>query len=252
MSWLYDSHIHLSDSEYDSQLPYIIDMMKSIRAKACCVSVDYETSKKTLAISEKNPLVLPFIGLHPEKADETIETILELIQTNSEKLSGIGEIGMDKTYCSSNEDFKKQESVFRSQLSLAEKLKKPISVHSRKSLDEVFEILSSYSLKGGVLLHWFEGRKSKLQKAMDLGFFVSFGPLMIYSEDKQVLLSKTDLDKFLIETDGPVRFSRCFELKPAQISFLSSVVFCASKVLGKTYDDLVSILEKNSKNYLGV
>ena len=33
------------------------------------------------------------------------------------------------------------------------------------------------------------------------------------------------LDKLLIETDGPVRFSRCFELKPAQISFLSSVVF---------------------------
>ena len=159
---------------------------------------------------------------------------------------------MDKTYCSTDDDFKKQESVFRSQLSLAEKLKKPISIHSRKSLDEIFEILSSYSLKAGVLLHWFEGRKSKLQKAMDLGYFVSFGPLMIYSEDKRVLLSKTDLDKLLIETDGPVRFSRCFELKPAQISFLSSVVFCASKVLGQTYDELVSVLERNSKTYLGV
>ena len=252
MSWLYDSHIHLSDPEYESQLGYTIDMMESIRAKACCVSVDYETSKKTLEISEKSPLILPFIGMHPEKAGENIEPVLELIQTNSEKLSGIGEIGMDKTYCTTDEDFKKQEFVFRSQLSLAEKLKKPISIHSRKSLDEIFEILSSYSLKGGVLLHWFEGRKSKLQKAMDLGYFVSFGPLMIYSEDKRVLLSKTDLDKLLIETDGPVRFSRCFELKPAQISFLSSVVFCASKVLGQTYDELVSVLERNSKTYLGV
>ena len=41
--------------------------------------------------------------------------------------------------------------------------------------------------------------------------------------DKQTLLSKTDEAKILVETDGPVRFSRCFEMKSGQIQLLSQV-----------------------------
>ena len=85
---------------------------------------------------------------------------------------------------------------------------------------------------------------------MDLECYVSFGPVMVYSKDKQVLLSKTDKNKILVETDGPVRFSRCFNNKIAQIDFIPSVVFCASKVLHMNYDDLCSVLEQNSKQFL--
>ena len=87
---------------------------------------------------------------------------------------------------------------------------------------------------------------------MDMGFYVSYGPVMIYANDKQTLLSKTDLSKILVETDGPVRFSRCFEMKSGQISFIPSVIFCAAKILGKSFDEMSSILEKNSKSYLGI
>ena len=52
--------------------------------------------------------------------------------------------------------------------------------------------------------------KNNSKKAMDMGFFVSFGPVMIYANDKQTLLSKTDESKILVETDGPVRFSKMF------------------------------------------
>ena len=127
----------------------------------------------------------------------------------------------------------------------------PISVHSRKTLEEVFEILSSYSIKQ-VLLHWFDGRKSQLQKAMDLDYYVSFGPLLLYANDKQTLISKAERDKILIETDGPVRFSGCFGMKTAQITFLQSIIFCASKILDLKYNEMESILEKNSLNYLGI
>ena len=164
---------------------------------------------------------------------------------------GIGEIGLDKTYTSTENDFKKQELVFRNQLSLAEKLQKPISIHSRKTLDEIFEICSSYSL-AGKLLHWFDGSKKQLKKAMEMEFFVSFGPVMVYANDKQVLLSNSDKDRILVETDGPVKFSKCFEQKTAQISLIPSVIFCASKILRESYDNLTIILEQNSRNYLGI
>ena len=251
MTWLYDSHIHLSDPEYNEDLPNVLSSMEHLQIKACCVSEDYSTSKKTLELCKKSEHVLPFLGIHPGSAKENPNSTFDLVRTNSEEIIGIGEIGLDKTYVTNEEDFQKQEKLFKDQLSLAEKLKKPISIHSRKTIDEIFEICSSYSLKGK-LLHWFDGNKKQLKKAMDLGFYVSFGPVMIYANDKQTLLSNADKSLILVETDGPVKFSNCFEQKTAQISFIPSVVFCGAKILREKYDDFAKILETNSRKFLGI
>ena len=251
MIWLTDAHIHLSDDEYSNDMPFIITSMEKMKIRACCVSMDLHTSEKTLSLSKKTKLVLPFVGIHPEKADDDLESVIELIEKNSSQITGIGEIGLDKTYVSDQNDFNKQETVFHKMLAIAEKLHKPVSIHSRATLDEIFSILQSYSISG-ILLHWFAGSKKQLKVAMDLGCYASYGPAMIYAKDKQVLLSETNSDKILVETDGPVRFSRCFAMKTAQITFLPSVMFCAAKVLNKTYDDLSHEIEQNSKRYLGV
>ena len=251
MNWLLDSHIHLSDPEYDSDIPYIIKCMEKMHIKACCVSEDLLSSKKTIDLSKKTELIFPFVGIHPGKADEKLEPILELINQNIGGIAGIGEIGLDSTYVSSESEFQRQEQLFRDQRAIAEKIQKPISIHSRKTLDKIYEIIPSYSLRG-MVLHWFDGSKQQLTKAMDLGFFVSFGPLLLYAKDKQVLLSKTEINRILVETDGPVKFSRCFALKPAQVSFIPSIIFCASKVLRKSYDEFSAILEKNSNDFLGI
>ena len=249
MTWLYDAHIHLSDTEYEHDIPLILNSMKKLCIKACCVSMDYSSSKKTLELGKKSEYVLPFIGIHPEKAQNDTESIFKLIDENNGKISGIGEIGLDSTYTNSDEEFQKQEEVFKTQLSYAEKFGKPVSIHSRKTLDQILEILPSYKISS-VLLHWFDGSKKQLQKAMDLQCYVSFGPVMVYSQDKQVLLSKANKDRILVETDGPVRFSRCFENKTAQIDFIPSIVFCASKVLHMNYDELCNVIEQNSQRYL--
>lgn len=251
MAWLTDAHIHLSDNEYSDDMEYILTAMDKMKIRACCVSMDNTSSKSTLDLSQRSSLVLPFIGIHPEKADDDLNAMVDLITQNSSKISGIGEIGLDKTYVSDEAGFSRQVLVFQEMLSLAEKLGKPVSIHSRKTLDEIFSILPSYSIKGA-LLHWFSGSKKQLQKAMELDCFVSYGPAMIYAGDKQVLLSETNMDKILLETDGPVRFSRCFGLKSAQITFLPSVLFCASGILKRSYDEMLHIVEKNANSYLGV
>ena len=251
MAWLTDAHIHLSDPEYSGDMEYIITAMDKMKMRACCVSMDNSSSSSTLELGKRSPLVLPFIGIHPEKADDDLDAMISLVTKNSGKISGIGEIGLDKTYVSDEAGFSRQVLVFQKMLSLAEKFNKPVSIHSRKTLDEIFSILPSYSLKG-VLLHWFSGSKKQLQKAMELGCFVSYGPAMLYAGDKQVLLSETSMDKILLETDGPVRFSRCFGLKTAQITFLPSVLFCAADILRRSYDEMLLIVEKNANSYLGV
>jgi len=218
--------------------------------RACCVSMDNESSLATLNLAKSSDHVLPFVGIHPECVDDDhLESMVNLIEENHEIISGIGEIGLDPSYATDG-DPSRQIKVFETLLSLSEKYAKPVSIHSRKSLDKIFEIMSSYDASHA-LLHWFDGSKKSLSVAMDMGFYVSYGPVMIYANDKQALLSKTNPSKILVETDGPVRFSRCFEMKSGQISFIPSVIFCAAKILGKSFDEMSSILEENSKSYLG-
>ena len=233
MTWSFDSHIHLSDPTYLPEINLILKQMEFLKIKACCVSVDVQNSLETLSLSKQSNLVLPFIGIHPEYANDDLEKITHLIELNQNNISGIGEIGLDPTYVKNNDDTKRQIQVFESLLSFAEKFHKPVSIHSRKSLDNIFEIMTSYNTKHA-LLHWFDGSKKQLQKAMDMDFFVSFGPVMIYAND------------------GPVRFSRCFEMKSGQISFIPSVIFCASKILEKTFDEMSFLLEDNTKRFLGI
>ena len=250
MTWYFDSHIHLSDPIYSPNLEFILKQMDAIKLKACCVSMNYENSLQTLELANKSNLVLSFIGIHPECASDNLEQMCNLIESNHQNISGIGEIGLDPTFINGEDENKLQIKVFEKLLSLAEKYEKPVSIHSRKSLNDIFEIMTSYDTSHA-LLHWFDGSKKQLNKAMDMGFFVSFGPVMIYANDKQTLLSKTDESKILVETDGPVRFSRCFEMKSAEISFIPSVIFCASKILKKSFDDTAQLLEQNSNSFLG-
>ena len=249
MNWIFDAHIHLSDPEYESDIPLIMQSMHKQNIKACCVSMDSDTCKNTLKLSEQDKNILPFLGIHPEKAQDNPTSVYEMIKENKNKISGIGEIGLDRTYVKSDDEWDIQKQVFSKQLDYAEKFQKPVSIHSRKTLDDVFDILSSYKISN-VLLHWFDGNKKQLKKATDLGIYVSYGPLLVYANDKQALLANTQIDKILVETDGPVRFSRCFGYKTAQILFLPSVIFCASRILNITYEETVEILEQNSQKYL--
>ena len=251
MSWIYDTHIHLSDPEYKSDIEMILNYMDLLKIKACCVSMDIETSNDTLALHEKSKNVLPFIGNHPEMAQKNSESVYDLIEQNNEIITGIGEIGLDRTYIDSEDEWKVQKDVFSKQLSLAEKFNKPVSIHSRKTLTDIFEILPSYKIPG-ILLHWFDGNKSQLKTAMENEYFVSYGPLLVYANDKQVLLTKTDPSRLLVETDGPVKFSRCFEYKTTEIMFVPSVIFCASKILHTSYEKLLTQIEDNSKKFLGI
>ncbi len=251
MTWYFDAHIHLSDPAYAKDMDLILMQMRHLRIKACCVSVSVENSLQTIRIAERDDLVLPFVGIHPEHADDNLEEMTGMIERSHSDIAGIGEIGLDPTYTKDDKEARRQVHVFETLMAYAERFDKPVSIHARKSLDDILEIMTSYD-STHALLHWFDGNKRQLQRAMDMGFFVSYGPVAVYANDKQVLLSRTDKSRILVETDGPVRFSRCFEGKSGQVSFIPSVIFCASKVIGRTFDETAAMLEKNTESFLGI
>jgi TatD DNase family protein len=246
---LFDAHIHLTDNEYSGYIQQVLASLRAMKIVACSVTVDIETTTKSFQLFDsERDVVRQFVGIHPEAAArEDLDKFKEIFRSNRRSIDGVGEIGLDGTY---DVPYERQKQVFHEMLALAESEKKPVSIHSRKALEDILEILPSFKING-VLLHWFAGSKKQLAKSMDMGLYVSYGPALVYSEDKRVLLKNTDRDRFLVETDGPVRYSRCFENLPAVSSaFLVSVVASAAQVLGMTYEEAVQLLEQNSKAYL--
>ena len=238
---LYDSHIHLSDPHYADEMEYVLEYMRRTGTVACCVSTNPEDSAATLRLA--GDVVLPFVGIHPQFAGEDVESIRLMAESHS--ISGIGEIGLDPTYGTDG-----QAAAFEAQLEIAEGLGLPVSVHSRKSLDAVLDTLTSYECTA--LLHWFEGSKGRLRRAGDMGLYVSYGPLAVYATDKRRLASLTRPDRILVETDGPVPFSRCFDHTSAHPAFLPSVVFALAGALGRTYGSMAGVLRSNTRAYLGL
>lgn len=247
---LYDSHIHLTDKEYDSFLPSILASLKGMRIKACSVTVDISTTLKALRLfggKDANNIVYNFVGIHPQHAYENISSFEEMVTSNINNIDGIGEIGLDPTYYDRDKNTENmQNQVFNKMLTLAETYEKPVSIHSRQSLDNILNVLSTYNLKK-VCLHWFDGSPQQLEKTLGMGLHVSYGPPLVYSKRKQVLLKLTDEEKILIESDGPVRYPSCFKnIITLPTSVLVSVIRGMSGVLCKSPKDIADKLEQNS------
>lgn len=236
---IYDTHVHLADPYYADDMAHTLRYMQTTGTAACCVSTNLEDSAATLRLN--HDMVLPFIGIHPQFAGQDHVRIGEMAE--SHYICGIGEIGLDPTYGNDG-----QRAAFEYQLGLAERLDLPVSIHSRKSLDAVLDTLTSYRCNAA--LHWFDGNKSRLRRACDMGLYISYGPLAVYAADKQRLASLTDQDRILIETDGPVRFAGCFGHTPAHPGFLPSIVYALAKALGLGYNLTLETLHSNTQEYL--
>ena len=250
---LFDAHIHLTDDEYSGYIQQILKNLRALKINVCSVTVDNKTSKRSLELfnNSTRDVVTQFIGIHPQFAEtEDITKFIHLFEYNIGSIDGIGEIGLDNTYNEYNVSYQKQKEVFNSMLNLAEKTKKPVSIHSRRTLDDILETLKTYNI-GNVLLHWFSGSKKQLSKSMDMGLYVSYGPVLVYSDEKKVLLKNTNINRFLVETDGPVKYSRCFKgLVSLSSSFLVSIINSAADVLGMTYHETTDVIKRNSEGFL--
>jgi TatD DNase family protein len=226
-----------------------------MKMHVCSVTVDIPSTINGIKSfgQSNNDIVTQFIGIHPQFAHEAdIEEFVGIYSKYSHSIGGIGEIGLDPTYTlTKGNSYQKQRQVFQAMLSLAEKSNKPISIHSRKSLNDILDIIKSYNLVN-LLFHWFSGNKKQLRVLMEIGAYVSYGPPLVFSEDKRVLLKNTDKNRILIETDGPVRYPSCFtELPALPTSFLVTVAKAVGESLDMSYLEAIEIIALNTEAFLG-
>ena len=69
---LFDSHIHLSASEFDSSRNDIFNYLKRTKTLAFNVSETLEDSKITIDLSHSSNNLLSFVGIHPKYSSSNL------------------------------------------------------------------------------------------------------------------------------------------------------------------------------------
>ncbi len=133
------------------------------------------------------------VGIHPWQTEGAMLPSEEAIMA----ADAVGEIGLDKV-C--GVDFGQQERLFAAQLDLAERHRKPVVLHVVRAFEEVMRQLSGRQLPA-VIFHGFIGSKEQAERALQRGYYLSFGMRSLASRKTVEALQIVPLDRLFVETD---------------------------------------------------
>ncbi|HOJ50864.1 MAG TPA: TatD family hydrolase [Spirochaetota bacterium] len=244
MKWI-DTHCHLDFPDYNEDRKEIIKEIEEKLEFVINISASYESNKKTLELI-KNKNIYGTLGLHPHDSKDYKE-ITEFIKENGnkEKIIAIGEIGLD--YYKNYELKEIQIKAFQEQLALAEKLNKPVVIHSRDAFDDVISILKDFKIPN-IILHCFTGTKKEAKTGLDNGYYISFSGIITFKKSNLTeVVEYVPLDRILIETDSPFLAPEPYRGKrnnPLYIEYVGKKVAIIKNIDEET---LKNILYNNTK-----
>lgn len=247
----FDTHTHLNDKKID--YIKVIKDFKQNEISGCIICGDnFLSSKKALAIAEKNNGIFASIGTHPHESkyfDDEIVKFLENNHTNP-KVVAIGEVGLDYYYNFSEKEV--QRRVFEEQIKLAGKFKLPLIFHVRDAFEDFFKIVeaSLSNIKSGAVVHSFSGDEELAKKILNYGFYISFNGMITFknADNLRRVVKSTPLNKILIETDCPYLTPEPFRGKVNEPKFVKQVAEEIAKIKSLSVNEVKEQTYKNAKN----
>jgi TatD DNase family protein len=211
-----DSHAHLEMEQFDADREQMIARARDAGIEKL-VAIGGGTGPGSLdcgiQLAEQHEFIYATIGIHPHEAKlATDADFQELDQlAKSHKVIAWGEIGLDYFYDHSPREL--QQQVFFRQMELARTAKLPIVIHCRPSdksenaWDDCLQLLERHWRTSGLggILHCFTGSWSHAQRALDLGFMISFAGNITFPKAQPIrdAAKEVPLERVLIETDSP-------------------------------------------------
>lgn len=198
-----DTHCHIYNEYYDNDIEQVYEKMKVSNVDRIINNgCDSNSNKEVLDLLEKYSWMYGAIGIHPESADSYTDEDLKYIEEhiNDEKVVAIGEIGLDYYWTKDNKE--KQKELFEYQLKLAERVNKPVIVHSREATQDTIDILKKYNVRG--VIHSFSGSYETACIYIKMGFLLGINGVITFKNcNLNDVVAKLDLGNIILETDSP-------------------------------------------------
>ncbi|MFX1324499.1 MAG: TatD family hydrolase [Promethearchaeota archaeon] len=207
---LIDIHCH---ANLYLTLDEVIREAKSVGVgKIIAVGMSSMSITRVLELSDRYREIYPALGIHPEEVrmnkeiENQLDSVIEIIRENKEKVCAIGEIGLDHHFIKEEELYPSQLRIFESMLSLAQDLELPVNLHTKGAEKLVFDMLPSYKIPN-INIHWYSGPEEYLNVGIDRGYYFSITPALSYSPAVKKTVLKVNKEFILLESDGPVKYS---------------------------------------------
>ena len=251
-----DTHSHLYDEAFAGEEDLAI--ARSVEAgvtKIVFPDIDSQTREHMFSIADRHEgTVYPCLGLHPTSIDASWEKEMESLHENlSRKIWAIGEIGMDCYW--SREFMKEQETAFRIQLELADRLSLPVIIHSRESTELIINILKDcrhLNLRG--VFHAYSGSGETFKELQKLGdWYIGIGGVLTYKKASIAeTVKKIPLDRILLETDSPYLTPVPHRGKRNESSFIPLIAAKLSEQTGASLEEIAAVTTDNAHKLFGL
>ncbi len=201
-----DSHCHLDFPELAENLPQLLANMAANQVShALCVSVDLPDFPRVLALAEAHSNLFASVGVHPDYLDTPEPSVAELVKlADHPRIVAIGETGLD--YFRLKGDLEWQRERFRTHIRAARETGKPLIIHTREAAADTLRIMQEEGAhEAGGVMHCFTESWEVAEKAMELGFYISFSGIVTFKKALALkeVAKRVPLERMLIETDSP-------------------------------------------------
>lgn len=248
---LIDTHCHIYSSEMENAEEIIRQAGKN-DIHIILNGTDPLSNMEVLELSGRYENVHAALGYFYTFADEMTDDDISLLdrQLDNENVVAVGEIGLDYYHTKDNKD--RQKKLFDEMLNLAAKHNLPVIVHSRKSVQDTLDMLKMHDVVGS--MHCFQGSVEMAREFIKLGFYISVGGPITYSNNKKVrkVVKMIDINHMLVETDSPYMTPEEKRGEQNTSMNLKYIIKKISEELDMNEDDVIEITADNARKLFGV
>lgn len=252
MHYFIDTHAHIYLPEFDTDRQEVIRQAREAGVeKILMPNIDESSVQAMLVTAERFPdTCYAMMGLHPCSVRSNVQQQLYAVESwlSQWRFIAIGEMGTDRYWDTTY--WSEQLEAFRVQAGWAKKLKLPLVIHCRQSLDETIDLLEELqdgSMTG--VFHCFSGSLQQAQRIIQLGFYLGIGGVATFKNgglDK--VLPDVPVERIILETDSPYLAPVPHRGKRNVPAYLTLVAERVAQLLGTTTGKLRDTTTRNALN----
>lgn len=243
---LVDAHAHID--WYTDALPEALARIEWHGIVTMSVAMDVPSYRKTKEIARSCSLVIPTCGIHPWEAGRYTDRLHELDDYLRET-PVIGEAGLDFRYVKDASLYPGQVKVFEYQCAWAQRLSKPMNLHTRGAEREVLEMLRRYRIVPSII-HWYGGPLELIEAYLAEGCYFTVGVDVLDPRKAPGIAALLPLDRILLETDNPDGY-RWLAKEPGMPDLLLEIMEKVAAIRGLAPAELEDSLWHNWRAFRG-
>ena len=245
-----DTHSHIYEEEFREDREAVVQRAREAGVNYIVLpDIDSESRNRMLDLAARHPeMLFPLAGLHPTSVYENYKTELAQVEKalGNHTFYGIGECGIDLYWDKSY--YREQIKAFEHQLGIAKETGLPVIIHSRDSLEVIFEVLKKHPYTRGIL-HCFPGNAAEARQAIDMGYLLGIGGVVTFKKSQMAdTLREIGPANIVLETDSPYLTPVPFRGKRNESSYIPCIAAKIAEILGVDTKKVEETTTNNAMN----